>query len=365
MQQGKILIVDDESYTLDIMKKSVEREGFSVIACTNGIEAIAVAKKENPDVVLLDVYMPDLDGMQVLRELREKNIAEYVVMMSGQATKQTALDAMRAGAYDYLEKPIVKNELINIINKIFHEKKVLKELEQVKEDLLIRTEKLASIGQLASEIIHEIKNPLFGIKGYVQMMLKDQDLTQKDRDRLRLIENEVIHCEDIIKRALGFARKSTEGLSSSNINSLIEETIGLLNPKIEAKSITIEKKLDSSITQISLQQHQIRQVFLNIILNAIQAVAAGGKVLIETRNSNDKIDVLVTDNGCGVSDDNISKIFSPFFTTKNEPEGTGLGLAISKGIINRHRGTIVVESQEAKGSTFTISLPKDTPKSIV
>jgi two-component system NtrC family sensor kinase len=239
------------------------------------------------------------------------------------------------------------------------EKKVLERTEEIKKihSQLFRSEKLASLGKLAAGVAHEINNPLTGILTNSSLLLDDLEKSDPRRDDVDVIVKETIRCREIVKRLLDFARQSKPQKQLININSIIENIILLVRNQTSFRNVTIQKNLSDNIPDIMADRDQIQQVFINIIINASEAMAKGGSLIIESDliESRDFVDVRITDTGPGISEDIKERIFDPFFTTKEQ--GTGLGLSISYGIIELHGGDISVESTSRQGTTFTIRLP--------
>lgn len=250
-----------------------------------------------------------------------------------------------------------KRELENWTETL--ETKVEERTDQLKRinEQLFRSEKLASLGKLAAGVAHEINNPLTGVLTNSSLLLEDLEEGDPRRDDVQVIVNETIRCREIVKRLLDFARQTKPQKKLTNINSLIENIILLVRNQASFRNITIEKSLDENIPLIMADLDQIQQVFINLILNASEAMAKGGTLFITSRFSKngDFIEVEFKDTGCGISAKDRAKIFDPFYTTKEH--GTGLGLSISYGIIERHGGNITVESTEGAGTTFIIHLP--------
>jgi two-component system NtrC family sensor kinase len=239
------------------------------------------------------------------------------------------------------------------------ERKVQERTEEIRKihSQLFRSEKLASLGKLAAGVAHEINNPLTGILTNSSLLLEDLEDGDPRREDVDIIVKETIRCREIVKRLLDFARQTKPQKKLTNINSLIENIILLVRNQTSFRNIVIEKTLDPRLPEVLADTDQIQQVFVNIILNAAEAMTKGGTLLIESRvtNRSDSIEITFTDSGPGIPEANKERIFDPFFTTKEH--GTGLGLSISYGIIEQHGGTISVESSLGKGSTFTIQLP--------
>ena len=228
------------------------------------------------------------------------------------------------------------------------------ELEQAQYQL-IRTEKLAALGQLAAGVAHEINNPLGTITIYAHILLKSMEADDPRRDDIALIISEASRTKDIVQGLLSFARETKLKPGDANINEILEDTLGLLVNQSLFQNIKIKKAFYQDLPTIFADATQIKQVFLNIILNAAQAMEGKGDIAVTTWKDKGDIKIKIRDTGPGIPPEHVGKLFNPFFTTKEK--GTGLGLAISYGIIERHSGKIDVETELGKGSTFTISLP--------
>jgi two-component system NtrC family sensor kinase len=239
------------------------------------------------------------------------------------------------------------------------EKKVAERAEEMKKihSQLFRSEKLASLGKLAAGVAHEINNPLTGILTNSSLLLEDLDKDDPRREDVEVMVKETIRCREIVKRLLDFARQTQPQKKLASINALIENIILLVRNQALFRNVTIEKQLTQGIPEVLVDPDQVQQVFVNIILNAAEAMAKGGKLAIESKVSADGQWILISfaDTGPGIPESEREKIFDPFYTTKEH--GTGLGLSISYGIVEQHGGTISVDSTVGKGSTFTIQLP--------
>jgi two-component system NtrC family sensor kinase len=245
------------------------------------------------------------------------------------------------------------------------EKRVQERTDEIKKihSQLFRSEKLASLGKLAAGVAHEINNPLTGILTNSSLLLEDLEPDDPKRDDVEIIVKETIRCREIVKRLLDFARQTKPYKKLTNVNSLIENIILLVRNQASFRNIEIEKHLEGNLPDILSDTDQIQQVFVNIILNAAEAMTRGGKLTIGSSLSMDRqfINIAFADSGPGIPEEHRERIFDPFYTTKEH--GTGLGLAISYGIVEQHGGTISVESSVGKGSTFTVQLPASTADS--
>ena len=229
---------------------------------------------------------------------------------------------------------------------------------QAMQSKLIRSEKLATVGELVAGIAHEINNPLTGILMYSSMIESDPRLNPDLKADLQIVVRETQRCAEIVKGLLDFSRESIPRKHLESINGVMDKTLALVERQASFHNIAIHKHYGSDLPDVLIDPNQIEQVFMNILINASQAMENGGKLDIftgvEPRGQN--LYARISDTGCGIPEKSLAKIFDPFFTTK-ENRGTGLGLSVSYGIIENHGGHIEVSSQEGKGTTFTITFP--------
>lgn len=242
---------------------------------------------------------------------------------------------------------------------------VFKDLTErnVFEERVRRVDRLAAVGELAAGVAHEIRNPLAAISGSVQILLAELPPDNPSRQFGDVIIKEVHRLNGIVEDLLYFAKPSTNYIMQVNLNELVEETLVLLEPSMKKDLITLEKELDSTIGPVSVDVGLIKQVLVNLLLNAIQALPhQGGRLGVATRSVQGGIEIAISDTGEGMVPENLSRIFDPFFTTKDR--GTGLGLAVSSKIIEIHHGHIQVDSKLGQGTTFNVFLPKGTGQEV-
>lgn len=234
----------------------------------------------------------------------------------------------------------------------------MEELKTMQTQQLLQSSKLASIGELATNIAHEINNPLTSILGFATLLLKDTAESDPRRKDLKIIESEAMRSRDIVRNLLDFARSKEPKREPVEINEVIRNTLALIRYYAEKSNILI-KEAYQEVPKVSVDVNQMKQVFVNIIKNALEAMPQGGQLWIKTQwlPKERQVEILFEDSGCGIHPDHLSKIFDPFFTTKSEILGTGVGLAVSSGIIKRHGGEVQVESTLGQGSRFYVRLP--------
>jgi two-component system NtrC family sensor kinase len=221
------------------------------------------------------------------------------------------------------------------------------------------TKKLATLGQLAAGIAHEINNPLGGILMYSHMLLDEIDGDPEVRGNVEKIGREADRCKKIVKGLLDFARQTKPERTESNINLVLDEVVALLEQQTLFHNVEIVKDQGRSIPLVDIDVAQVQEVFMNIVLNAVDAMDGRGTLSLSTRLSSDGryVEVELADTGPGIPEDQLDKVFEPFFTTKEVGLGTGLGLSIAYGIIERHHGRIWAESSVGKGTSFFVQLP--------
>lgn len=230
---------------------------------------------------------------------------------------------------------------------------------QKTQDQLVHSEKLASLGQLAAGVAHELNNPLATILLYAETMAGECVEGDPDKTDLEIIVNETHRCKRIVADLLNFARQNQVIAQLTDLHGILDELISLVSAHFKEIPVRIEKDLDPELPCIEVDPSQLRQVFLYLMVNAMEAMPDGGRLTLRTRRGPEQmVTVEIEDTGIGISDDNLGKLFTPFFTTKPIGKGTGLGLAISYGIIKMHRGQIHVLSSPGKGTTFSITLPE-------
>jgi len=223
----------------------------------------------------------------------------------------------------------------------------------------LQGERLASLGRLSAGLAHEINNPLGLILGYTQLMLKEAKPGDQFHEDLKMVEKHARNCKKIVEDLLKFSRSTETAKIPADVNDLVNEALSLVERRFETEKIFIVKKLAPAIPRVSVDPKKIKQVFMNILTNAEQAIGGEGATTVATRHDRASRRILVSfkDTGAGIAPEIMRKIFDPFFTTKPTGTGTGLGLAVSYGIIRDHAGEIRVKSTPGKGSTFTILLP--------
>jgi PAS domain S-box-containing protein len=248
--------------------------------------------------------------------------------------------------------PDEKGETLHFLVKDISQRKAM-------QKQLLQADKLASVGQLAAGIAHEINNPLSLILGYTQLLLRNEESDTERFEDLKIIEKHARTCKNIVGDLLSFSRSARTNKDVSHLNQLVEEVLSVVRHHFEVDGVTIQAELDPLVPPMILDAEKIKQVFMNLVMNAKQSMGKNGSLRVATHfdEAHHMVFVNFTDTGTGIEPQYLSRIFDPFFTTKGTGEGTGLGLSVSYGIVKDHGGEILVESEVGKGSTFTVVLP--------
>jgi two-component system, NtrC family, sensor kinase len=292
-------------------------------------------------------FIPDPQIWQALRDdiLRQGFISSVELDLSALDGNRlrVLLSGSIAGSGDHTIHFLVKD--------IEHQRLIREQMTQA--------DKLASIGELSAGIAHEINNPMGIILGYTQLMLRQEPTDSQRRDDLRTVEKHVRHCKSIVEDLLSFARTSQPKKELLDIREIIDDVLQFISQHAKPERISIETEYDHRLGPLLLDDKKIKQVLINLIMNAVHAIAGEGKILVHTRMNckTQQAQIVILDTGAGIEPQNITRIFDPFFTTKPTGKGTGLGLSVSYGIIKNHGGDIDVESTPGQGSVFTVHLP--------
>lgn len=404
----RILIVDDEAGVREMFAEFL-RDKYECKTAASATEALEILATETYALVLSDMMMPGRNGVELLREITSRYPETAVIMVSGVDRPQRVRDALRVGASDYLIKPCELDVLSMSVERALERRSLQRtarvykahlesqniELANRKAELerlqaqLVHTEKMASLGQLAAGIAHELNNPAGFVYGnmdllrdylselqkllavYDQIKLSDEAAetiaTVKHRIGYeRLIgdlDSIMADCRegsericDVVKNLRLFSRLDEAEVKQIEIHGGIDSTIRLLSGYFSSGRITVKRDY-GELPLVRCYAGQLNEVWMNLLVNAAQSISGKGEVRIATRLDGDSVIIEISDTGSGIAEDNLSRIFDPFFTTKAVGEGTGLGLSITYGIMERHGGTITAASVVNVGTTFTVRVP--------
>jgi two-component system NtrC family sensor kinase len=306
-----------------------------------------------------DFYVAD-GAYKVMRMMREDNhggrgkLKNYRTTVKGKDGRQIPISLYASIVYE--------NDLevatIGIFHDLSEEIYMKKKLEKTQLQLL-QSEKMASLGKLAAGVAHQLNNPLGSITLYTKLILEEYPLQKEMKEDLELILRDAQRCRDTVKELLEFARQRQQFMKPVDINSALERCLVLIENQALFQNVVIDKRLTVGLSRTTGDDQQLNHVFMNILINAAQAMAGKGRITITTREAatKDRVIIEIGDNGPGITEEHLRHVFEPFFTTKEEGQGTGLGLSVAYNVIENHGGTISARSQVGQGTTFIIELP--------
>ncbi|HEV8617339.1 MAG TPA: response regulator [Methylomirabilota bacterium] len=372
---AKILVVDDEPSNVRLLERLLATAGYQhIVATTDARQVLGLFRSVKPDLVLLDLMMPHLDGIAVLGQLTaEIPAGEYlpVIVLTADATLEARHRALAAGAKDFVTKPFEQTEVLLRIGNLLDTRRLYLALEahnrtleqtvRERTERLVQSEKVATMGSLLAGVAHEMNNPLAVVTGQTQLLREsatDPDVVR----RAEKIDAAAVRCVRIVRNFLALARQRPPERSDVWLQQIVAGAIELLAYELRTDTVEIVVDFDRDIPRLSADPNQLHQVLVNLIANAHQALRRRPQprtitVAVRHDAARARVRVEVTDTGPGIPPEIQARIFEPFFTTKPPGEGTGLGLSLCRGIIEEHGGTLEVESEPGRGSTFTIDLP--------
>ncbi len=368
----RLLLVDDEVHYRDAMLRRFRNQGFAPEQADSGPACLAILERQPIDVVVLDVKMPGMGGMAVLRRIKEQYPKTEVILLTGHANTRDGVDGIKAGAFDYLSKPI---ELVHLLSKVeqAYQKIVFREEKQktalfkkkIAQQMIV-SQRLASLGTLAMGVAHEINNPLAIIgeaAGWMKQLLEREALPDFSRKKefqkaLGKIEAAILRTRQITHRLLGHVKTSDIVFSTISLADLFDEAVELAAPDADKSGIQIRSTVGEKVREIWTDPNRLRQMMTHLLSNAVHAVGDGGRITMRAEDSGHEVLITVSDTGSGIPKEHLDKIFEPFFSTKKPRGGAGLGLFVSRGIVDALGGNIRIESTLGKGTRASVRLPR-------
>jgi len=354
-ENTKVLIIDADKASAGKIAEILTPKGFSTILSYSGNDGIHKASYTSPDIVLLSYQLPDLESKEVLNRLKGFDRTIPIIIAMAVGGEKATVNLLKAGASDFLVKPIKSRDLLQAVKRV--QAKRLADME-------IQSQKFLSLGKLFPFLAHEIRNPLHAIGGALTVLqrrcnLKDDTIAQS----IEIIREEVQRLNQFMQECLDFSRPpARRRFAQTDLNEVIRSSLNTLAPVIEAhpEKIEVITRLDDDLPKIKANFNEIKQVCLNILKNAIEAIKKRGKLEIHTSSAPHEKPryavINIIDTGTGIDEENLPYLFDPFFSTKSR--GAGLGLALCKKIVvENHRGQIDIESKKNIGTTVTITLP--------
>ncbi len=346
-----ILIVDDEDDLRELLRYNLEKENYKTAAARNGKEAIDSMQHHIPDLILLDVMMPGLDGWEVCRIVKKNTAWKYIpiIMLTALTDEKDRITGLTLGADDYMSKPFSLSELLLKVRKNLEHRSILKELQTSER------EKETSLRYF----IHEMGNSLTTISGFSSLAIKKNG----EQRHLKMINTIAMHAESLLRDASLLSQLEKDHnslpLESINITAIAEEVIDFFDEQAKRKNIEILAMQKSHPIMIKANKTAVRQVLVNILSNAIKYSKKSGNVWVNFETTGNCTNITIKDDGCGISRDEIPRIFDKFYRAAGSEsvKGAGLGLYIVKLLTESMRGKITVSSMPGSGSTFILTFP--------
>ncbi len=364
----RILVVDDEDHIQATFQRYLTLEGYDVAAAGDVKAGLAALDRRAAEILITDIKMPEIDGLELLKRVRQAHPETDVIVITGHATLGNAIEALRRGAFDYLTKPVDLEELHIVIERALMHREEAAALRETQAQLF-QAQKMEALGMLAGGVAHEFNNLMGGIVGYADMALNS------DRDELKQRALEVglraaRRAGEVAKNLLHFARRQRYCRLLTDVSELLQDLLQLVRKDLEHDGIELDAELPP-LPKTEVDQGQLQQVFLNLILNARQAMSTTPpderRLRLGTGMENDEIIVEVADTGPGIPDETKQRVFEPFYSTRGLLAGgetvgaTGLGLAVALGIVQAHEGAIEVEDVPGGGALMRVRLPMVSP----
>ncbi len=371
----RILVVDDERDIRGILSQAITQfGGMEVDLAASGEEALKKIQEAHFDLVLTDMKMPKMNGLQLVEEVAKIRPEIVMVLMSGQGTIDSALEGMRRGASDFITKPFNLPEIFIRLQKVLEQKQRIKSLSDLVDELNQSIQELRKLDEIKSEFVsvasHELRTPLAAIKNAVQLILtgKTGAINETQVKFLSMAERNITRLMNILNDLLNLSRiesgKMQMKFQELDLRAIIQFILSSFQAQVDGKSIALKMEVPEKVPAVYGDHEKVEQILTNIVGNAVKFTPEGGQILVSVKPFNEGVNVMaiaVQDSGIGIPPDQLDKIFEKFHQVEGSLQrsvgGTGLGLAITKGLVEAQQGKIFVESEVGKGSTFTFTLP--------
>jgi signal transduction histidine kinase len=369
--QTRILLVDDEPGIRKVLGITLADGGYSVTTAENGEEALRRFREHRPDVVLTDIKMPDMDGIELLQHIKAESPDTEVVMFTGHGDMELAIKSLKHDATDFVTKPI-NEDVLEIALKRARERIAMRrqlreythELERLVEEKarqLVEAERLAAVGQTVSELAHTIKNIANALKGSIFVLGKGIELDEREYllEGWRMVRDNVEKIKDLSLDLLHYGKYGRVSARPSDPRGPVEAVLRLLAGRAAELGVALSAEPAAGLASVTIDPEAIQRCLLNLVGNAIDACRGrpGARVAVRILpGPSGGIEYQVTDTGCGMDASTCERLFQSFFSTKGT-EGTGIGLMMAKRIVDQHAGRILVESRPGEGTTVTVRLP--------
>ena len=373
--QHRVLVIDDELGPRESLRILLKKD-YEVFCADSVLRGIELLKEHQPDVIIMDIRMPGMSGIEGLREIRSLDSYVSVIMLTGFGALETAQEALRLGASDYLKKPFDTKEILEIIRQNVRRTELHRKRARTERDLqelnrrlvaeMAKKDRMASLGQASAELVHDLRNPLTVVLGYVQILSEDLHKArdthggtpQSTEEYIDIIERSIQRCRDLIDTWQDLGRKSNRQLQPVNPARIVEDVIKTQRALAASRNSSLDVWMRDEEAQVLGDSTQLARAIQNVVGNAVEALREqGGHVEIEAQREGAEYVIRVKDDGVGIAPENMPHVFEPYFTTKSGKKGTGLGLFITRKIVEDHKGHIDVNSTAGVGTVMTIVLP--------
>ncbi len=371
----KILLVDDEDGIRNVLGITLADSGYDVLTAASGEEGLALFRTHSPPLVLTDIKMPGMGGIELLKKIKEESPDTEVIMITGHGDMELAVKSLQWDAADFITKPINDDALevalkraeerIDMKRQLRRYTESLERMVQEKTQELLAAERLASVGQTVATLAHSIKNIIGGLKGGMYVLEKGLELNRPDYvdEGWRMTRSNVDKIKNLALDLLNYAKERQPILCPCDPNQPLREVFELMAARAEELGVNLKLETAEDIATVCMDAEAIHCCLLNLVTNALDACSDIGctaekpsVVLGASKAEGWAVEYRVTDNGCGMDEETQRKILKGFYSTKGS-KGTGLGLMIAQKIVAEHGGTLQVESEKGKGTTFIIRLP--------
>lgn len=358
----KVLVIDDEAAMRDSCRMILEKEGFDTDTAENGVIGLEKIEANRPDFVIIDLKMPLISGQEVLEKVKEIDRDIIPIVITGYATVESAVEAMKKGAYDFLPKPFSPEELRIIMRRGLERKRLIRETKRLREEKKLMEENFITM------VSHQLRSPLVAIVQYFEIILAGLvgDVGDKQKEMILKAKERSEGLLELINDWLSIARMNggqiVDNLKPTSLEEILSKIVDFLHPVAEEKNVSLKLEAPSGNDVILGDPESLEQLFVNLIGNAIEYNRPDGDVTISIAESGDSIQIDVKDTGIGIGSEHLPRIFDQFYqidrSKRKGDKGSGLGLAIAKKITEAHGGSITVSSEPGKGSIFSVYLMK-------
>ncbi len=388
--QARILVAEDSPTQAEQIRFLLEQAGYAVQVASNGERALAAVHAAPPDLILSDIVMPEMDGYTFCRVLKSADATRAIpfVMLTSLQMADEKIRALDEGADDLLPKPVDRAELLARVRSLLRGKSLYDELQRANESLrqltaelenrvaertaklqettdqiaamsqqLWQTAKLATMGELAASIAHEINNPLATVTLRIEGLMAQVAEDDPKRRPLEIISSELDRMSNLVANLLQSSRRSSQQISSVDLQKEVNATLELVQAYLRNRNVQVVQRIPADLPLVPADRQLLRQLFLNLITNAADAMPDGGTLTIAIAARDESVTIEFADTGVGIRPEDLPRVREAFFTTKGEGKGTGLGLAICQRIVQQHHGALEIVSEVGKGTTIQVELP--------